>query len=98
MVFTAAGSFVNVCRTQSRAMSVELASGSHARRPYAYQFAWLNCEPVQSRSLPMFDTPAIPVHRYGSIAPSTTFATVEPFPFAYVSDFSVSSNTRPEYT
>ena len=61
MVATTAGSRDHVIRIHSSAMSADVSAGFHARRPYAYQFAWLNCEPVQSRSVPMFATPAIPV-------------------------------------
>ena len=58
---TNAGSLVKVMRTHSSAMACADRSGSQARRPKAYQLAWSKCDPVQLRSAPMFDTPAMPV-------------------------------------
>ena len=48
-------------RTHSSAMRCADSSGSQARRPKAYQLAWSKCEPVQLRSAPMLETPAMPV-------------------------------------
>jgi hypothetical protein len=82
---------VNVIRIHSSAISAEPSSGSQARRPKAYQFAQAKTEPHQLRSVPVLATPAIPVSRWPSRVPSTTFATVDPSPFAYVSARSTSS-------
>ena len=86
---------MNVCRIHASAMASEPAPGSQARRPNAYQFAQAKTEPHQLRSVPMFDTPAMPVSAYGSTPPSMTLATVEPFPFANVSARSASSKSGP---
>src|SRR5215475_7807998 len=89
------GSAVNVIFTQSSAMARDDASGSHASRPNAYQLAWLKVDPDQSRSVPMFDTPAMPVSLLPNSEPSITRSTVEPGPLAWVSDCSTSSHIGP---
>ena len=54
----ARGSLLQVMRVHSSAIS-RRQSRFQARRPNAYQFAWSKWLPVQLRSLPTFDTPAI---------------------------------------
>jgi hypothetical protein len=52
---------VNVIRIHSSAISSEPRVWSQARRPKAYQLAHAKTEPHQLRSLPTFETPAMPV-------------------------------------
>src|SRR4028118_2115826 len=71
---------------------------SHANRPRVYQLDCPNGCPVQFISFPIFATPAIPDIVCPCNEPSSTFATVDPCPFAYVSAFNTSLNNGPMYT
>src|ERR1041385_532852 len=95
--FTNDGSFENVRRVHSSAIAAGDAAGSQASRPNAYQFAWLKCDPVQFRSVPVLATPAMPVRREPKSEPSPTRATAEPLPFTHVSADSASENRVPRY-
>src|SRR5947208_16045713 len=83
---TIRGSFDNVMRVHSAATVADDSLGSQARRPNAYQLAWLKSEPHQSRSFPMFATPARP-----RILAATSEPTPPVDPGAYVSARSTSS-------
>src|SRR4051794_13904144 len=82
---SASGSCVNVMRSHSSAICSADKDGSHASRPYAYQFACAKWWPHQLRSDPVLATAAMPVMREGCTPPWITFATVEPGPAAKVS-------------
>ena len=84
-------SCVSAILVHSFAICSDESRGFQARRPKAYQFACNRWCPVQLRSEPVFATPAMPLRRCRYNVPFTTLLTVDPRPFAYVSE---SRNSR----
>ena len=77
-----------VIRSHSSAICPLDSEGFQARRPNAYQLAWLNRFPHQSGLCPTLATPAMAE----TGAEAVSVATVDPAPSRYVSDFRHSSH------